>query len=142
MLAKREVSCFEHGDQGGTFNGNPLMCAVGLEILRRVGAPEFLANVRERSAYLTRALQALAAARGLGGVRGEGLLLALDLSRPIAADVAAAARNRGLLINAPQPDTLRFVPSLVVTEAEIDAMAETLAAALDDVLKTTGSRRA
>jgi len=142
MLATREVSCFEHGDQGGTFNGSPLMCAVGLEILRRVGAPEFLANVLERSAYLTRALQALAAARGLGRVRGEGLLLALDLTRPIAADVAAAARNRGLLINAPQPDTLRFVPSLVVTEAEIDGMAETLAAALDAVLELTGSRPA
>ena len=65
-----------------------------------------------------------------GEVRGKGLLLALDLKRDIASSVADLARARGLLINAPRPDSLRFMPALNVTDEEIDQMIDVL----DDVL--------
>jgi acetylornithine/N-succinyldiaminopimelate aminotransferase len=63
-------------------------------------------------------------------VRGRGLLLALDLGQPIGGDLVTLAREAGLLINSPRPDSLRFMPALNVTRDEIDAMIEILAAVL------------
>ncbi len=122
LLATEDVSCFEHGDQGGTFNGNALMCAAGLAVLEQVAAPSFLKAVAESGLYLESELQRLSARHGLGEVRGRGLLLALDLRVPTAASIVAAALDDGVLLNAPRPDALRFMPSLNVTRQEIDLM--------------------
>jgi acetylornithine/N-succinyldiaminopimelate aminotransferase len=137
LLATEAASCFEHGDQGGTFNGNPLMCAVGLAVLQHVGQPDFLRSVAEAGLFLESALQRLSARHGLGEVRGKGLLLALDLKMPIAGAVVAQAFDNGLLLNAPRPDTLRFMPALNVTRAEIAAMID----GLDHVLTRSGAAR-
>jgi acetylornithine/N-succinyldiaminopimelate aminotransferase len=126
LLAKQDACCFEHGDQGGTYNGNPLMCAVGLAVLDVVGRPAFLEMVAATGAYLAERLAALSQRHGLGSVRGRGLLLALDLKRPIGSQLVTAARDKGVLINSPRPDTLRFMPALNVTHEEIDTMCETL----------------
>ena len=126
LVASESVSCFEPGDQGGTFNGNPLMAAVGCAVMEIVNRPAFLATVREISDYLVARLSALSAALGHGPVRGRGLLLALALGRGEAQKVVDSALDRGLLINAPRPDTLRFMPALTVTKAEIDRMVAVL----------------
>ena len=126
LVASAEVCCFEPGDQGGTFNGNPLMAAVGCAVVETVGRPEFLAGVREIGDYLTARLQTLSADTGHGAVRGRGLLLALALNGVDAAKVADTALERGLLINAPRPDSLRFMPALTVTRAEVDRMVSLL----------------
>ena len=95
LLATEKASCFEHGDQGGTFNGNPLMCAAGLAVLEEVGKPSFLKSAAEAGLYLESELQKLSARHGLGEVRGRGLLLALDLKLPIGAcDRGAGAGSR------------------------------------------------
>jgi acetylornithine/N-succinyldiaminopimelate aminotransferase len=130
LLATEAVSCFEHGDQGGTFNGNPLMCAVGLAVLQQVAQADFLKSVTETGQYLASELQRISARHGLGEVRGKGLLLALDLKRPIAAAITALALEDGVLLNAPRPDTLRFMPALNVTREEIAAMTANLDATL------------
>jgi acetylornithine/N-succinyldiaminopimelate aminotransferase len=130
LLAKNAVCCFEHGDQGGTYNGNPLMCAAGLAVLDAVGQPAFLQAVTSMGAYLAQRLAALSERHGLGPVRGRGLLLAMDLKASSGSDLVTAAREKGLLINAPRPDTLRFMPALNVTREEIDSMAATLDALL------------
>jgi acetylornithine/N-succinyldiaminopimelate aminotransferase len=122
LVATREVCCFEPGDQGGTFNGNPLMAAVGCAVVETVDRPEFLAAVREIGDYLTARLQALSADTGHGLVRGRGLLRALALNGVDAGKVVDTALERGLLINAPRPDSLRFMPALTVTRAEVDRM--------------------
>lgn len=129
LLAKEEVACFAHGDQGGTYCGNPLMAAVGNAVLEAVAQPEFLAGVVERGAHLQRHLQRLAARHGLAGERGSGLLRALDLGRPAAAALVEAARELqpdGLLLNSPRPQLLRFMPALNVPFEDIDRMAEQL----------------
>src|ERR1700712_2256474 len=87
LLATEAASVFEHGDQGGTFNGNPLMCAAGLAVLGRVAAPEFLKSVIDAGLFLESELQRISARHGLGEVRGRGLLLALDLKHPIGASI-------------------------------------------------------
>lgn len=137
LLATEHAACFEHGDQGGTFNGNPLMCAAGLAVLELVGKPEFLKSVADTGLFLESELQRLSARHGLGEVRGRGLLLALDLKLPIGAAIVAQAFSKGLLVNSPQPDALRFMPALNVSRAEIAEMIESL----DAILTQAGAAR-
>jgi acetylornithine/N-succinyldiaminopimelate aminotransferase len=133
LVAHRDVSCFEYGDQGGTFCGNPLMAAAGCAVIEEVTKPGFLARVMQAGDYLADQLSMLSHRHGLGEVRGRGLLLALDLRRDVAAEVVDLARKRGLLINGPRPDSLRFMPALTVTNAEIDRMIEILDHVLADM---------
>jgi len=122
LLAKKTASCFEPGDQGGTYNGNPLCCAAGLAVLKTVLEPGFLPQVIASGDYLTNGLTTLSSRYGLGEVRGRGLLLALNTASIDARQLVAAALEQGLLINAPRPETLRFMPALTVTRHEIDRM--------------------
>jgi acetylornithine/N-succinyldiaminopimelate aminotransferase len=122
LVASEHASCFEPGDQGGTFNGNALMAAVGCAVMEIVRQESFLASVRDTGAYLAERLRALSGAHGHGEVRGRGLLLALALSHGEADKIVTRAFERGLIINAPRPDTLRFMPSLTVTKPEIDEL--------------------
>lgn len=131
LVAKEQVSCFEPGDQGGTFNGNPLMAAVGCAIMDVILARGFLDRVEERGAYLMKSLSALSASHDLGEVRGRGLLVALDLKREFAPKVVELARDDGLLLNAPRPNLLRFMPALNLSTEETD----TMLAMLEDVLR-------
>ncbi len=127
LLADEAVACFEPGDQGGTFNGNPLMTAVGNAVVEKVSAPGFLAEVERLGEILRAKLEGVAARLpGSTGVRGRGLLLALDLGRDIGPTVVDEALHRGLLLNAPRPHLLRFMPALNVGEAEIEEMVEIL----------------
>ena len=137
LLATDAASCFEHGDQGGTFNGNPLMCAAGLAVLQCVGTPDFLKSVVDTGLFLASELQRISARHGLGEVRGRGLLLALDLKHPIGASIVAQALADGVLLNSPQPDALRFMPALNVTREEITEMIE----GLDAILTKMGAAR-
>jgi acetylornithine/N-succinyldiaminopimelate aminotransferase len=130
LLATDAVACFEYGDQGGTFNGSPLMAAIGSAVVETVARPEFLAAVTATGDYLAQRLRELSAALGHGEVRGRGLLLALALKGLDAGQVARSALDHGLLINAPRPDTLRFMPALNVSRDEIDRMLELLETAL------------
>ena len=137
LLATAAASCFEHGDQGGTFNGNPLMCAAGLAVLQRVSYPYFLKSVVDTGLYLESELQRMSARHGLGDVRGRGLLLALDLKHPIGASIVAQAFEEGVLLNSPQPDALRFMAALNVTREEIVGMID----CLDTILTKMGAAR-
>jgi len=137
LLATAAASCFEHGDQGGTFNGNPLMCAAGLAVLQRVSDPDFLKSVVDTGLYLESELQRMSARHGLGDVRGRGLLLALDLKHPIGASIVAQAFEDGVLLNSPQPDALRFMAALNVTQEEIVGMID----CLNTILTKMGAAR-
>jgi acetylornithine/N-succinyldiaminopimelate aminotransferase len=129
LLAKEAICCFDHGDQGGTFNGNPLMTAVGTAVMKSVLAPGFLEGVRSNGAYLDQRLQSLIGRNGIVGTRGLGLLRALVFEREVTPAIVQAARDlqpTGLLLNAPRPNLLRFMPALNVTREEIDRMIELL----------------
>ena len=119
LLAKKSCSCFAPGDQGGTYCGNPLVCAAGLAVLGTLTGDGFLAGVRSIGRRFAEGLRQLSAELGLGEVRGKGLLLALELGREDASEIVARARDLGLLINAPRPHCLRFMPTLTTTEDEL-----------------------
>lgn len=133
LLAREAICCFEPGDQGGTYNGNPLMTAVGVAIMKRMLAPGFLAEIEARGQYLAKCLGELSAKHGLKGERGSGLLRALILDDERAPQIVQRALTMqpvGLLLNAPRPTLLRFMPALNVSETEIDQMI----AMLDELL--------
>jgi acetylornithine/N-succinyldiaminopimelate aminotransferase len=134
LLCKATFNCFAPGDQGGTFGGNPLMTAVGLAVVDTVCQDDFLAQVRQRADQLARGLQAIVNDHNLVAERGAGLLRALVLPTDTAAQVVAAAQGLspvGLLINAPRPNLLRFMPALNISDDEIDQGLHLLRRALD-----------
>jgi acetylornithine/N-succinyldiaminopimelate aminotransferase len=137
LLAREDVCLFEAGDQGGTFNGGPLMTAVGHAVVQEISRPEFLAQVEKNGSYFAARLTMLSKELGLGEVRGRGLLLAMELNQPgenPANHVVDAALERGLLINAPRPSVLRFMPALNVASSEIDMMLEILETSIQESL--------
>jgi acetylornithine/N-succinyldiaminopimelate aminotransferase len=137
VLAREEVCLFESGEQGGTFNGNPLMTAVGCAVVAEISRPAFLAQVSENGEHLSGRLRQLSVEFGMGEVRGRGLLLALEPGRPVASEVVKRALASGLLINAPKPGVLRFMPALNVTRDEIDEMLRILHQVIRQVFEET-----
>jgi acetylornithine/N-succinyldiaminopimelate aminotransferase len=137
LLASERATCFAHGDQGGTYCGNPLMAAVGSAVIDRVSQPQFLEGVRLREEHLVRRLREVVQRRALAGERGRGLLRAIDLGQPVAAQVVDAARDLtpdGLLLNAPRPHLLRLMPALNIEFEAINRMIGLLDQALAKVL--------
>ncbi len=129
LLCTDAVACFEAGDQGGTYNGNPLMTAVGISVIQQLLAPGFLQEVLDKGQYLRNHLLSLTKEFNLEGERGEGLLRALMLGKEIGPDLVERARlmgPTGLLLNAPRPNLLRFMPALNISRSEIDTMIEML----------------
>jgi acetylornithine/N-succinyldiaminopimelate aminotransferase len=133
LVAKNEICVFEPGDQGGTFNGSALICAVIKAVLTTVAEPSFLQQVRESGDYLAHGLRRLSEKHGLGDVRGRGLLLALALRGVAGPAVVEAASQRGLLINSPREDSLRFMPALNISRPELDEALDLLDASLSVV---------
>jgi acetylornithine/N-succinyldiaminopimelate aminotransferase len=133
LLAREEIAVFEAGEQGGTYNGNPLMTAVGVAVMNELTRPGFLQSVKDKGAYMSAELIKLSAKHGLEGERGEGLLRALKLGKDIGPKIVDTARDMapvGLLLNSPRPDLLRFMPALNVTKEEIDQMVSMLSEVL------------
>ncbi len=130
LLAIDEVSCFEAGDQGGTYNGNPLMTSVGNVVMQTLLADNFLLSVQQKGQYLSAKLNELVKKFSLHSERGEGLLRALVFNTNCAKNIVKRAKEMqpyGILLNAPKENILRFMPALNVSYEELDM----LIAALD-----------
>ena len=137
LLCRDEVTCFVPGDQGGTYNGNALMTAVGISVIEQLLAPGFLQSVVTKGALLQSELLKLSSEFGLQGERGKGLLRALMLGKDIGGKLVDLAREHqpeGLLINSPRPDLLRFMPALTVSNEEIMTMCAILRTLLKKVV--------
>jgi acetylornithine/N-succinyldiaminopimelate aminotransferase len=134
LVARPEICCFEPGEQGGTFNGNALVTAVAVAVVREVLRPGFLAEVEARGKQLREVLERLSAKHRQGEVRGRGLLLALKLAGGLSGPkLVERALERGLLINSPREDALRFMPALNVTAGEVEECGRRL----DEVMSIT-----
>lgn len=124
------AEAFTPGIHGTTFGGGPLVCAVALEFLKTVEDEGLLENVRERGAELKAGLEKLQARFDfIRDVRGEGLILGLDLSIEGAPIVEAALRN-GLIINCTHEHILRFLPPFLIRTKEVREFLGTLSTVL------------
>ena len=124
------------GQHGSTFGGNPVSCAAALAVLDTIESEGLLA----RATVLGQRLRTGIVATGhplVAGVRGAGLMLAVELDRPVAGAVEAAAREAGFLVNAVGPSTVRLVPPLVLTDEQADAFVGALPGVLDTAAATS-----
>lgn len=123
MLAKDKFAvAFVPGTHGSTFGGNPLVCAAAIATIRTILEDGLLNRCEEIGEYLTGELEALGKKYSfVKEVRGVGLMIGMSLSIP-GADIVKKGHDRGVLLNVTHDTVLRFVPALIVTKQEIDAM--------------------
>lgn len=128
MWARNDIAAvLRPGDHGTTFGGQPLATAAAravLETLEGIDAPQLATH---KGAALARRLEHIP---GVASVRGAGLLLAAELGKPIAAEVARACLDRGLVVNAVTPSAIRFTPALTISDEQLEQAAAMFAAAL------------
>ena len=125
VMCKSFCDLFQAGDHASTFGGNPLACAAGLCVGETLERENLLQNVQERGEQLRIGLRAIAAKypQAITEVRGWGLINGLELqadAQLTSADVVKTAIAEGLLLVPAGPKVVRFVPPLVVTEAEVN----------------------
>jgi len=141
LLVRGGACCALPGELEGDHHGGALMTAAGLAVLQSVLEPGFLPRVQYTGQHMGAGLARLAQRYHTSEVRGQGLLWGMLLKDDRAAAVVDAARQEGLLINAPQADCLRFSPALTVSRADIDEMLLRLGRALARVNATKPASR-
>lgn len=130
LLTEEVGASLQPGDHGTTFGGGPFVASVARHVLDRVAEPTFLEAVRINGEWLGESLRALALSSGrIREVRGVGFIWGIDVHEP-AADVIARAREAGLLLVGAGDYTIRILPPLVATRADLEAGLLRLGAAL------------
>jgi predicted acetylornithine/succinylornithine family transaminase len=136
--ARAEVAAaFVPGDHGSTFGGQPLALSAARATLAVMEEEDVPSRAAAAGARLRAGLERLP---GVASVRGEGLLLAAVLVNDFARPACAEALQGGLVINAPRPDVLRFAPSLLVSDSDIDRALASLARILARLVAAFGPR--
>jgi acetylornithine aminotransferase len=108
---------FSPGDHGSTFGGNPVAAAAGLAAINVIEKNRLMTSAKSFEKRLKIKLEAV---RGVTAVRGRGLLIGIGLDGDYAKKLAALLSDRGILVNAPNADTIRIAPALIVTKVQID----------------------
>jgi acetylornithine/N-succinyldiaminopimelate aminotransferase len=130
-LGEHPATLLGPGQHGTTFGGNPLAAAAALAVID-VLADGLLEHVAEVGTWLREKLGAIGHA-GVGEVRGEGLLVALDLADPVAKAVSAQLLDEGFIVNPVREDALRLAPPLILTREQAQTFVDALPTALDAV---------
>lgn len=125
-------SLFTPGSHGSTFGGNPLATAVANAVLGEIESAGLVENAAARGVQLRTVIEGIGSPL-VSGVRGRGLLIGVALTAPVAGKVVAAAQERGLIVNAANPDTVRIAPALNIGDVEIEEFQTLFATALADV---------
>ena len=126
VTGPKAATIFQPGNHGTTFGGNPLAMRAGVETLRIMEEDGLLANAQRVGEHLQQALrQGLQGVSGLVEVRGQGLMIGVQLDRPCGVLTQRAA-DAGLLISVTADSVIRLVPPLIMTMAEADEVAQRL----------------
>lgn len=134
VAGPKAANIFEPGNHGTTFGGNPLAMRAGVETLRIVQEEGLLQNAATVGEYLKNALQTgLAGVAGVREIRGQGLMLGIELDRPCGALLAQGA-ERGLLFSVTAERVVRLVPPLILSQAEADEIVAILVPLIKDFL--------
>lgn len=123
---------FTPGSHGSTFGGNPLATAVADAVLAEIESAGLVENAAKRGVELRDIILGIDSPL-IEGVRGRGLLVGVALTAPVAGAVVAAAQERGLIVNAANPETVRIAPALTIGDTELAEFRELFTAALADV---------
>jgi len=126
LAAGKAAGTFKPGNHGSTFGGNPLASTAALTTLNIMEQDKLLAHAEKLGAWLKQQFEArLGGVKGVVTVRGQGLMLGIELDRPCGALVGKAL-EQGLLINVTADNVIRLLPSLIFTEAEAQQLLDIL----------------
>jgi acetylornithine aminotransferase len=126
VAGPKAAHIFQPGNHGTTFGGNPLAMRAGVETIRIMEKDGLLENAARVGAHLKARLEkGLAGAQGVKEIRGQGLMLGIELMKPCS-DLTMRAAERGLLISVTADSVIRMVPPLIMTIAEADEVADIL----------------
>jgi acetylornithine/N-succinyldiaminopimelate aminotransferase len=126
---------FKPGNHGSTFGGNPLACAAALATLDAIEDEKLLDNARVRGEAIRSGLrQALDGVHGVVDIRGEGLMIGIELDRPCG-ELVAVARDAGVLINVTADTVIRLVPPLIYGAVEVDALVSAVSGIVKNYLQ-------
>ncbi|MCZ4303623.1 aspartate aminotransferase family protein [Zoogloeaceae bacterium G21618-S1] len=127
LTAGRATGVFGPGNHGSTFGGNPLACTAGLTTIDVMSRDGLLDNAAARGVQLREGLTAaLADVAGIVDIRGDGLMVGVELDRPCA-ELVGQALEAGLLINVTAERVIRLLPPLTFTDADVTALIDALA---------------
>ncbi|MEN9680072.1 MAG: hypothetical protein RLZ57_1201 [Actinomycetota bacterium] len=108
---------FKPGDHGSTFGGNPIAAAAGLAVIAEIKRAKLPSNALKMSKLLTKQLSKIS---GVSEVRGKGLLIGIGLTNPVANEISNKLLEKGVLVNAPNPNTIRIAPALILNSSEVE----------------------
>jgi acetylornithine aminotransferase len=139
LAAGRAAGVFQPGNHGSTFGGNPLACTAALTTLKVIETDDLMTRATELGKLICDGLrQGLTGAdgliKGVVEVRGNGLLIGIELDRPCG-DLVKRALAKGLLINVTADKVVRLLPSLVMSDAEGSELVSLLVPLILDFLK-------
>ncbi|WP_225785063.1 aspartate aminotransferase family protein [Xenophilus sp. Marseille-Q4582] len=135
VAGPKAAELFQPGNHGTTFGGNPLAMRAGIETIRIMEEQNLLAHVQQVGDHLKAALQAaFDGVAGVKEVRGQGLMLGIELDRPAGA-ILTRACEAGLLLSVTADSVIRLVPPLILTIAEADEIVAILAPIVKDFLQ-------
>ena len=127
VAGPKAADIFQVGNHGGTFGGNPLAMRAGVETIRIMEKDDLMGNAARVGAHLQTGLEkALGGLKGIQEIRGQGLMLGIELDRPCGA-IWSRAAEAGLLLSVTADSVIRLVPPLIMTEAEADEVVAILA---------------
>ena len=119
LVGKIPAELFSPGSHGSTFGGNPVVASAALAVIEIIESDSLIARSRDLGARLKREIPRISAGL-VTHVRGEGLLLAAVLAKPVAKEFEEVARDKGLLVNAVSSEAIRLAPALNITDSEVD----------------------
>ncbi|WP_028605065.1 aspartate aminotransferase family protein [Ottowia thiooxydans] len=138
VAGPKAANIFQPGNHGTTFGGNPLAMRAGVETIRIMEEDGLMENAAKVGAHLKAALdKALAGNAGIKDIRGQGLMLGIELTKPCGVLTERAA-EAGLLLSVTADSVIRLVPPLILTEAEADEIVAILVPLIEAFLQEQG----
>ncbi len=136
LASGKASGTFGPGNHGSTFGGNPLACTAGLETLNILEEDGLLPHAEKLGGLICRNLESgLQGVKGVVEIRGQGLMIGIELAKPCG-DIVKQALARGLLINVTADNVIRLLPPLVMTEAEGEQLVNILCPLIKEFLQT------
>ncbi|HUW25218.1 MAG TPA: acetylornithine transaminase [Gallionella sp.] len=136
LTAGKAAGLFKPGNHGSTFGGNPLACVAGLTTLNIMEQDQLLAHAEQLGQFIRDGFAtALQGVNGIREIRGQGLMIGIELDKPCG-DLARQALAQGLLINVTADNVIRLLPPLVMSQHEAQQMLDILCPLIKDFLQS------
>lgn len=136
LAAGSATGTFGPGNHGSTFGGNPLACVAGLTTLNIVEQDQLLSHAEQLGQFIRRGFTtALQGVNGFQALRGQGLMIGVELDRPCG-ELVKLALSRGLLINVTAENVIRLLPPLVMSQTEAQQLLDILCPLIKDFLQS------